>query len=198
LAYNNRGIAWSHKKDYDRAIADFNEAIRLDPNDATAYNNRGWAWSNKKDYDRAIADYSEAIRLDPKYALAYNNRGWAWSNKKDYDRAIADYNEAIRLDPKFASAYNAVAWLRATCPEEKYRDGKKAVESATKACELSEWKERNHLDTLAAAYAEIGDFDHAVEWQQKTIALSPSTDANLSAYKERLALYKDKKPYRQH
>ena len=98
---------WRDKGDRDRAIADFNEAIRLDPDpkDARAYNNRGLAWRNKGDLDRAIADYSEAIRLDPKYAFAYNNRGFAWRDKDDLDRAIADYTEALRLEPKNAAYY---------------------------------------------------------------------------------------------
>ena len=100
---------WRDKGDLDRAIADFNEAIRLDPDpkDARAYNNRGHAWRNKGDLDRAIADYSEAIRLDPKFARAYYNRGFAWRDKGDLDRAIADYTEAIRLDPKNAAYYRS-------------------------------------------------------------------------------------------
>ena len=96
VAYYNRGIEWGAKGNTDRAIADFDEAIRLDPKYAKAYNNRGIAWYAKGYNDRAIADYNEAIRLDPKLAQAYYNRGNAWNAKGDNDRAIADYNEAIR------------------------------------------------------------------------------------------------------
>ena len=105
-AFHNRANAYSDKGDKDRAIADYNEAIRLDPKDARAFNNRGTAYSDKGDNDRAIADYNETIRLDPKYARAFNNRGNAYGAKGDNDRAIADYNEAIRLDPKFPTAFN--------------------------------------------------------------------------------------------
>src|SRR6266852_3068097 len=106
IAFYNRGVTWEKKKELERAIADFNEAIRLNPHYVPAFYDRGVTWEKKKDYDRAIADYNEAIRLNPKYALAFNNRGIAWGEKKDYDRAIADYNEAIKLNPKGALAFN--------------------------------------------------------------------------------------------
>src|SRR5580704_15845876 len=76
--YANRGTEYKNKGDLDRAIADYSEAIRLDPEHVKAYNNRGITWAAKGELDRAIADYSEAIRLDPKYVDAYDNRGDAW------------------------------------------------------------------------------------------------------------------------
>jgi lipoprotein NlpI len=66
-AFNNRGLAYAAKPDYDRAITDYNEAIRLNPKFALAFHNRGFAYAAKQDYDRAIADYNEAIRLNPKF-----------------------------------------------------------------------------------------------------------------------------------
>ncbi len=91
--------------DYDSAIADYTEAIRLDPTRADAYFWRGEVYRGKDDFDSAIADYTQAIRLDPKDAVAYFERGIAYCVKGDYDSAIADYTEAIRLDPKDARAY---------------------------------------------------------------------------------------------
>jgi tetratricopeptide (TPR) repeat protein len=197
-AYSNRGVAWYNKKEYDKANADFNEAIHIDSKYVFSYKNRGYAWSETKEYDKAIADYNEAIRLAPKYALAYYYRGKAWDHKKEYDKAIADYNEAVRIDPKDSYSYDSRAWIWATCPDDKVRDGRKAVESATRACELSEWKERNDLDTLAASYAEAGDFKQAVKWLEAAIKLVAESEAETRKdYQERLALYKDKKPYRQ-
>jgi lipoprotein NlpI len=102
---NSRGDAWCDKEEYDKAIVDFNEAIRLDPKFAFPYNNRGNAWKAKKDYDKALSDYSQAIRLDPEYALAYRNRGGAWKAKRDFGKAIADFNEAIRIDPRSTEAH---------------------------------------------------------------------------------------------
>ena len=98
--YCRRGNILLNKGESDIAIADFNEAIHLEPSEATFISNRGLAWHDKLEYDKAIADFTEAIRLDPKLAMAYGSRGNAWNSKKEYDKAIADYNEVIRLDPK--------------------------------------------------------------------------------------------------
>ena len=101
----SKGNTDSKAGDYDRAIADFNEAIRLDPKSSLAFRNRGDTYTNIGAHDRAIADYNEAIRLDPNDALALSARGVAYANKGDYDRAIADFNRAIQLDPKSAHAF---------------------------------------------------------------------------------------------
>jgi tetratricopeptide (TPR) repeat protein len=93
---------------HDRAIADYNEAIRLNPKDDTPYNGRGNAWSDKGDFDRAIADHSQAIQLDPKYAVAYNNRCWARATAgRDLQQALSDCDESLRLKPKNANAMSS-------------------------------------------------------------------------------------------
>ena len=105
-SFNNSGNVYYAKKDYDRAIQDYDQTIRLNPSYALAFYNRGLAYYNKKDYGRAIEDYDQAIRLNANYASAFNNRGNVYRAKRDYDRAIQDYNEGIRLDPKYAAAFN--------------------------------------------------------------------------------------------
>jgi tetratricopeptide (TPR) repeat protein len=194
-AYAYRATAWMEKGEHDKAIKDLDEAIRLSPESSASYNNRGNAWRDKKEHDKAIADYGVAIRLDPKLALAYIGRGNAWQDKQEHDKAIADYGVAIRLDPKHALAYGYRAWLWATCPDPKFRDGKKAVESARKGCELTDWKNANHLAALAAAYAEAGQFDDAIRWQMKALK-DPAyqKEAGETAW-QRLKLYLARKPY---
>ena len=194
-AYGGRGNAWRAKGEYDKAIDDYNQAIRLDPKDPVAYNNRGIAWSRKEEYDKAIDDYNQAIRLEPKYAKAYSNRGESRSRKGEYDKAIADYNRAICLNPKYAMAYNNLAWLRATCPDDAFRDEKQAVSDATQACELTGWRNFGYIDTLAAAYAEADDFPDAIAQQMKALDMAPE---NLKKeFRERLELYRAGKPYRE-
>src|ERR1700687_4507232 len=99
INYGNRGKAYDDKGDYDHAIADYNQAISLNPKNPIFYNNRGIAYRNKDDFDRAIADYNQAISLNPRDHDAYYNRGIAYRNKGDIDHAIADYNQAISLNP---------------------------------------------------------------------------------------------------
>jgi tetratricopeptide (TPR) repeat protein len=94
-AFNNRGVAYLGKGNRDRAIADFNQAIQLEPKYVLAYTNRGIAHKSRGDFDRAIADFTEAITLDSTAALAYRNRGWAYYHRSDNDHAIGDFNQAI-------------------------------------------------------------------------------------------------------
>ena len=111
-------------------------------------------------------------------------------------RRYAHFAEAIRLEPGDPNAYNASAMIMAACPEAKFRDGKGAVQFATRACELTKWKNPIILDTLAAAQAEAGDFDAAVKSQKRAIELL-TDERQKDDYRSRLALYQAKKPYRQ-
>jgi tetratricopeptide (TPR) repeat protein len=98
LALVNRGYAYLGKQEWDLAIKDFNQAIRVDPKYALALKNRGAAYLGKRDWDLAIKDYNQAIHLEPNYAEHYYNRGAAYLGRGDYNRAIEDFNEAIRLN----------------------------------------------------------------------------------------------------
>ncbi len=98
--YRGRGYWKDRKGDYDAALEDFNEAIRLDPAHVEGYDYRSSAWKNKGNYERAIADLDMSIRLDPTYAAAYYRRGEIYQQKGDLDRARADYNSALTLPTK--------------------------------------------------------------------------------------------------
>src|SRR5262249_3733396 len=99
-----RGAAYYDHGDYDPAIADFDEAIKLNPKSAPAYDSRASSWRGKGDLDRALADYDEALKLSPDDADMLNNRGNAYNEKGDPDRAIADFDRALKIDPKSAAA----------------------------------------------------------------------------------------------
>jgi tetratricopeptide (TPR) repeat protein len=134
---------------------------------------------------------------DPTDADGYVARGNDFADRGEYEKAIADYQEAIRLAPTEDEAYTALAWLLATCPEDRVRDGKKAVELATKGCELSGWKDADALSTLAAAHAECGEFEEAVKWQKKALKIGFDREEETEDAREQLRLYQERKPYRE-
>jgi tetratricopeptide (TPR) repeat protein len=126
------------KGDYDRAIADLDEAIRLDA-DKLAYYVRGQAYYLKHDYDRAIADFDEAIQRDPKDARAYNNRGFAYEGKGAYARAIVDYDAALKLDPALADARQNRDHARASLAELRTAQGQEKTAPVQKTRGHSRW-----------------------------------------------------------
>jgi tetratricopeptide (TPR) repeat protein len=136
---------WVDKADFvlaDEAPAYFHRRVQANPKDAFALYKRGLGCLCKGEYDNAIKDFGKCIRLHPTSSTLFNTRGTAWALRKDFAKAIADYTESIRLDPKNAMAYTNRAWLWASCPDAKYRDGKKAVQSAQEALRLAEVQHR--------------------------------------------------------
>ncbi len=112
LGHHHLGVGLLLKNDYDRAIVEFNEALRIDPTYVRSFNSRGNAWRGKGEIENAIADYNEAIRLDRNFAFPYNGRASAYYDKGQFDRAIDDFSQVIRLDPTLAAPYSnrALAW----------------------------------------------------------------------------------------
>ena len=149
--------------------------------------------SGKGEHDRAISDDTKAMEINPRQAVVYKDRGLAYKRKGEHDRAISNYTKAIEIDSKDAVAYNRLAWLFATAMAPGFRNGEKAIVLALKACELSDWKNPGYLDTLAAAYARVGDFDNAVKWQEK--ALESPALANNTEAQQRLNFYRERKPW---
>ena len=166
-AFANRGIAWREKGEYDRSIADLNEAIRLQPKFRNAFNSRGITWTEMREYDRAIADYSQAIRLDPKYDEGYHNRGSAWDDKGEFDRAIADYNEAIRLRPRDSNHYNGRgnAW-------DNKGEYDLAIADYNEAIRLDPKYSRPYVNR-GNVWREKGEFDRAILDCDAAIRLAP-------------------------
>lgn len=203
-ALTNRGNSFRAIGEQGRAIADFDQVVKIMKGDApVAILNRGIARKNAGDIALAIADYTEVIRLDPgrndtsptTVSKAYFNRGIAYQTSHDFKRAIVDYEDAIRVDPANTLALNNIAWVLATCPEPELRDGPRAVEIATCACEQTQWKQGGLVDTLAAAHAEVGNFAEASRLERLFIEFD-LTKERRDAGLEKLASYERQLPYR--
>jgi tetratricopeptide (TPR) repeat protein len=105
MVYVNRSGGYIANGQYEKAIADLREAIRLKPDFALSYYNRGLAYGMQGHWEKAIAEYDKAICLEPGFAEAYGNRGSAFSQERRYEKAIPDFNEFIRLRPNSGLAY---------------------------------------------------------------------------------------------
>jgi tetratricopeptide (TPR) repeat protein len=203
-AYINSGNAYYAAKDYDRAIADFTEAIRLDPDNVVAYYGRGNCYYMKAYYAMAITDYTQALKFDPNHAnakkwleearkaevKAYIDSGNAYYATKDYDLAITDYTQAIRLDPNNAAAYNS----RGNCSFMKanYRmaiaDYAQALKLDPNHANAKKWLEEARKAEVTAyinsgnAYYAAEDYDRAIADFTEAIRLDPN---NIRAYGSR-------------
>jgi len=167
--YSERAYQYHLMGHYDESIADCTEAIRLNPQDASAYNNRGLSYHyGKADYNRAIADYTEAIRLNPQDASAYNNRGFSYNSKKDYKRAIADCTEAIRLNPQFPIAYG----IRGLAYNNK-GDYDRAIADFNEGIRLDPQRASAYV-LRGIAYVNKNDYDRAIADYNRALEIDPN------------------------
>jgi tetratricopeptide (TPR) repeat protein len=171
-----KGDAFFDSRDWDQAIAEYGEAIKINPNLADAYNNRGMAHDKKSQYDQAISDYGQAIRIDANFADAYFNRGISYRNKGDLDRAISDYSRAIDLNPNFAEAYNnrGIAYRNKN-------DFDRAISDYGNAIRLDP-NYASAYNNRGAAYHLRRDYDRAISDFSQAIRINPN---NASAYLNR-------------
>jgi tetratricopeptide (TPR) repeat protein len=116
--------------------------------------------------------------------------------KKVIKEAGSAFEKALRLSPNNDAALGGLAWLKATCPDGSLRNSNEAIRMSMRACELSKWREQDHVQALAAAYAQGGDFDQAVKYQTQAMKMKSEYGPIDKKTRERLALYRDHKPWR--
>ncbi len=194
VSLDSEPMAAKHKVD---RIQDLSMAIERSPRDPKFYVERAEAYERNGEYKAAIGDLDSAIALSPGNAQYQFLRGVAYAYAGDEKTAEQEFSRAEAMAPGSAASYNARAWLLATDPNPGKRDGKKAVDYATKACEMTNWQDPEIIETLAAAYAEAGNFDEAVKWQRKAVDLTPTTFlTTLDERRARLDLYERNQPWR--
>jgi tetratricopeptide (TPR) repeat protein len=181
----------------DQAAAELEKLAKLDPKDTVTLLQLGTVYSAKKQSAKAIETFRALLLLEPDAWQAHRGLGDALLNLGRHAEAIVEYEKAFRLEPKDDGILNNLAWVLATSPDAKLRNGRRAIELATLACKLTDYKAAHILSTLAAAYAETGDFPSALKWSTKAVKLGGKNKEELDALKKELENYKAKKPTRE-
>ncbi len=174
IALNNRGIAYGRLGDTARAISDFDQAIRVDPNYAAAFRNRGGAFALQGDYVRALADLDQALRLNPRDVGAYHNRALSYQFQGDYARAVADFDRALELDSRNAETLNGRCWVRVLWGHQ--------LDLALRDCNESltvHPQNANTLNSRAAVEFRLNDFRASVADYDASFRLAPSMTGSL-------------------
>jgi tetratricopeptide (TPR) repeat protein len=196
LPWHIRGMSLWMKDEHEPAEADLTEAIRLSRSVRLwledAYRARGGIRCDANRLEAALDDLNRCLKLVPQDPWVRVYRGNAYAKQKKYRQALQDYEKAVSLDKDYAYAAATLAWFLATCPDGKFRDGRRAVKLAQFAVDSGE---EDCLDHLAAAYAETGDFKAAVKTQKLAIKKCSNKEL-LERLKKRLALYEAEQPYR--
>lgn len=194
-AYNKRGISYGQLHQYERAIDDFDKAVKLNPKDSSTLYARGYTYSLIGQHKHAIDDFNKIIELKPTDQGSYFYRAISYEKSGQYEQAIADYNKVIELNPKDPSNYASLANLYLTAKENKYINAGTAVTLAQKATELTKEQNSSYLNTLAAAYAKLGQFDNAVETQSKAVNIveNKGNKSLFETYQKVLTAYQEKR-----
>ena len=185
--------------DYASAKQNVETALRSDPTLWPALYTRARVWMHEGKYELAVRDVSDALRQYPPFIEAALLRASANAYLGRYPEALKEINHCISIHPRsdaLGRAWRTRAWLEATCPDPAFRNGQQAISDATKACKTLLWQDEQSIATLAAAYAESGDFDSAVRYAEQALATKGTSPAAAKAIQQELALYKQHRPVR--
>jgi tetratricopeptide (TPR) repeat protein len=197
VALELRGLIAAEQEDYAAAIRDFRKLAARNPDDGAVIGQLGMLYLAADQPREAIRRFTRALEIDENNFPCRRGRSDAAISIGDHAAALADLSKAIELEPEDSGIHNNLAWILATSPDDAIRDGKRAVELATKACEQTEWQEAHIISTLAAAYAEMGDFEKAQKYSEQAVELGGKSDEVKEQLAAELASYQASKPWRE-
>ncbi len=195
LAVRYRAVLLAELKRSEEAVELMEDWVRRHPDDEEGRLQLASLYVSDNRPRRAIELYTEILQKNPENPAALRGRGDAYLNIGKHAEAIADYERALKLRPNDSGLLNNFAWVLATSPVDSLRNGKRALEMALKACELTQYKEAHILSTLGAAYAELGDFETAKKWSAKAIELGRADQKD--QLRKELESYEQRKPFRE-
>jgi tetratricopeptide (TPR) repeat protein len=187
------------RRDLVDARRKLDAAIAADPSYWPAYFTRGELNMLEGKYAAVVADTTSALRGRTWLPASAYLRARANLKLGKLAEGIAEIEHVISLQPKgttYPSALNSLAWIRATCPNPAFRNGRQAIEYAKRACALTGWQNAADIDTLAAAYAEAGDFESAIRFVEQAIKLGDLSAKSMADLQQHLASFRQRRPIR--
>jgi tetratricopeptide (TPR) repeat protein len=187
------------KGDVAGAKRNVEAVLKRDPTFWPALYVRAQIYSHEGKYDLALKDCNEALRHDRSVVEAALLRANINARLGKHAEALKEYEYLISLHPRnvtLARVMSDRAWLRATCPNASFRNGQQAVKDAKAACSIMTWKDEQMIDTLAAAYAETGDFNSAIQYVSQALAVKGISSDSTKLYRQHLALFQQRKAIR--
>jgi tetratricopeptide (TPR) repeat protein len=191
-----RSVIQASNKNYVEAIKDVKTLASNDPTNEDLQLQLAALYNAMDEPRRALDVYDRILRIDPENPRALRGRGDAHLSLGQHPDAVKDYEESLELDPEDDGVLNNLAWVLATSTFDEVRNGKRAIELATKACEVTKYEQAHILSTLASGYAEVGEFENAIKWVKEGLAKSKEEKQTESLKKE-LEFYENKKPWRE-
>jgi len=187
------------KGDVAGAKRNVDGVLQLDPTFWPALYVRAQIYSHQGKYDLALKDCDEALRHDRSVVEAALLRANINARLGKHAEALKEYDYLISLHPRnvtLARVMSDRAWFRATCANASFRNGQQAVKDAKAACSIMTWKDESMIDTLAAAYAETGDFNSAIQYASQALAVKGISADSTKLFQRHLALFQQRKPIR--
>jgi Tfp pilus assembly protein PilF len=184
------------KGDIAGAKRNVDAALRIDPKLWPARYVRAQIFRRQGKYELAIQDCNEALRQYPGFVEAALLRASIYVRLGKYAEASKEFNYLVSIHPRSVTLARVLtdrAWFQATCPNSSFRNGQQAVRDAKAACSIMAWKDEDMIDTLAAAYAETGDFDSAVRYAAQALAVKGISPEDEKVFREHLAWFQQRK-----
>lgn len=182
---------------FNEAIADMERLLRTDPKNVEFRLQLAAYHAADGRPRKAIETFSAILSEDDENFLARRGRADALLSIGKQAEAIADYEAVLKIEPDNSGVLNNLAWVLATSPEEKLRNAKRSIELGKRACEATDYKRPHIISTLAAGYAEAGDFETALKWSSKAVELGGADEGIKEQLQKELDSYKAKKPWRE-
>jgi len=195
--YYRVGVGYEQRHEYTKAIQEFQTALSEEPNHVESLYLLASCLARLDREQEAMVYAQKVARLAPNSPMVHGLLGGLLSSIGRYGEALTRLQTAYAANPGDVTVANNLAWVLATCPEARYRDGPRALRLAEWACKATACKSPPLLDSLAAAYAEVGQFDQAVRTTEQALEIvRTNPKASTETLESRLALYKAGKPYR--